>query len=284
MLEKEDVDYQRVKKAIEFLALNFRNQPSLDELALEVGMSNSHFQRMFSAWAGVSPKKFLQFTTLEYAKSILKKEQLSLFDTAYESGLSGTGRLHDLFVNLEAMTPGEFKNGGESLIIKYQFADTIFGKVIVASTPKGICQLRFFTEKKEALKDLKLEFPQATLIESISAFNSEAIQFFQLSDQDPGAIKLHLKASPFQLKVWEALLKIPSGDLHTYGQIADEIGNAGASRAVGTAIATNPIAYLIPCHRVIRSSGEFGQYRWEASRKLAMIGLEGALLYQEIDV
>ena len=243
MNEQKTLDYARIAQAIGYIRENFKRQPGLDEIAGEVALSTAHFQRMFTEWAGISPKKFLQYTSIEYAKRILNETHASLFDAAQETGLSGTGRLYDLFVNIEGMTPGEYKNGGESLSINYSFAKSPFGEIFIASTDKVQQNALFiFTQDWSKLKE----------------------------------IKLHLKGTDFQLKVWETLLKIPVGGLTTYGDIAVGINNPRACRAVGTAVGENPVAFLIPCHRVIRASGELGNYHWGEIRKTAMIGWEAA--------
>ncbi|MEK6478570.1 methylated-DNA--[protein]-cysteine S-methyltransferase [Catalinimonas sp. 4WD22] len=269
-------DFERIAEALAYIQQNFKNQPSLEEVAEQVHLSPFHFQRMFSDWAGVSPKKFLQYITLEYAKKLLKEQQSSLLDTSYESGLSSPGRLHDLFVSIEGMTPGEYKNGGENLSISYNYADSPFGKILIASTPKGICHMAFADDEAFALQELKSKFPAANYQQQ----SDEALENVRLiftSDWNKiHEIKLHLKGTAFQLKVWETLLRIPCGQLATYGTIAHQIDRPKASRAVGTAIGDNPVAYLIPCHRVIQSSGLFGQYHWGSLRKTAMIGWEVA--------
>lgn len=267
-------DYERIKKAIEFIHSNFQQQPDLDAVAKEVFLSPFHFQRLFKDWAGVSPKKFLQYISLQHAKKILQQHTVS--DTAFETGLSGSSRLHDLFINIEGMTPGEYKNGGEQLQINYSFAESPFGNIIVASTAKGICHLAFADDEKEALKQLQLQFPNAKFRQVVDAIQQNALFIFTQDWKNLSKIKLHLKGTPFQIKVWEALLKIPMGDVSTYSGIANTIDNPNASRAVGTAIGDNPVAFLIPCHRVIRSTGEFGQYHWGSIRKRAMIGWEAA--------
>lgn len=276
MIEQEQIHYERIAKAIEFIKNNFKDQPSLDEMAVAVNLSPFHFQRMFSDWAGVSPKKFIQYVSLEYAKGLLKDKQSTLLDTTYEVGLSSTSRLHDLFVNIERMTPGEFKNGGETLVIKYCFAESPFGQMIVASTPKGVCNISFEDNKKQALIKLKKTFPYASYHQVIDKFQQDALFIFQKDWSRLDEIKLHLNSTPFQLKVWESLLKIPMGRLATYGSIAKYIGNPNASRAVGTAVGSNPVAFLIPCHRVIQSTGNVGGYMWGAIRKSAIIGWEAS--------
>ena len=267
-------DYERIKKAIEFIQANFQQQPDLDAVAKEVYLSPFHFQRLFKDWAGVSPKKFLQYISLQHAKKLLHEHTVS--DTAYETGLSGSSRLHDLFISIEGMTPGEYKNGGEQLQINYSFAETPFGNIIVASTAKGICHLAFADDEKEALLLLQMQFPNAHFRQVVDTIQQNALFIFTQDWKDLSKIKLHLKGTPFQIKVWEALLKIPMGDVSTYSGIANTINNPNASRAVGTAIGDNPVAFLIPCHRVIRSTGDFGQYHWGNIRKTAMIGWEAA--------
>ena len=270
-------DYNRIATAITYIKENFRDQPSLESIAEQVHLSPIHFQKMFSDWAGVSPKKFLQYMSIEYAKSILREKQATLADTAFETGLSGTGRLHDLFMTIEGMTPGEFKNGGEQLKINFSFSETLFGNVIIASTKKGICYLAFYDDKNLALELLVNVFPKATYEQFTDIHQANALSFFSKNWDDANYIKLHLKGTPFQLKVWQALLKIPMGKLSTYSSIALSINNVQASRAVGSAVGDNPVAFLIPCHRVIRSTGEFGHYHWGPVRKTAMIGWEAAI-------
>jgi len=267
-------DYERIKKAIEFIRSNFQRQPDLDAVAREVYLSQFHFQRLFKEWAGVSPKKFLQYISLQHAKKLLQQHTVS--DAAYETGLSGSSRLHDLFISIEGMTPGEYKNGGEQLQINYSFAETPFGNIIVASTAKGICHLAFADDEGKALEELQSQFPKARFKQVVDTIQQNALFIFTQDWKDLSKIKLHLKGTAFQIKVWEALLKIPMGDVSTYSGIANTINNPNASRAVGTAIGDNPVAFLIPCHRVIRSTGDFGQYHWGSVRKTAMIGWEAA--------
>jgi AraC family transcriptional regulator of adaptative response/methylated-DNA-[protein]-cysteine methyltransferase len=272
-------DYERIQKAIEFIHANFKEQPDLDAVAKEVYLSPFHFQRLFKEWAGVSPKKFLQYISLQHAKKLL--EHHTVLDAAYETGLSGSGRLHDLFINIEGMTPGEYKNGGEQLQINYSFAETPFGNIIVASTSKGICHLAFADDEKNALQELKKQFPNASFKQVVDTIQQNALFIFTQDWKDLSKIKLHLKGTAFQIKVWEALLKIPMGDISTYSSIANQIHNPNASRAVGTAIGDNPVAFLIPCHRVIRSTGEVGQYHWGSIRKTAMLGWEASKVHPE---
>ncbi|RUT70988.1 methylated-DNA--[protein]-cysteine S-methyltransferase [Flavobacterium cupreum] len=274
---QENINYNRIADAIDYIKANFREQPNLDAVAEKVHLSPFHFQRLFTEWAGTSPKKFLQYISVEHAKKILKENsQATLSDTAYETGLSGTSRLHDLFVNIEGMTPAEYKNGGKNLFISYSFAESPFGNIIVASTEKGVCFMAFAENEPIGLEDLKHKFPNATFTRKMDLAQQNALFIFQNDWSKLSEIKLHLKGTDFQLKVWETLLKIPMGQLSTYGAIAQQIEKPNASRAVGTAIGSNPVAFLIPCHRVIQSSGTFGGYMWGNTRKTAIIGWEGA--------
>lgn len=263
--------YDRIAQAIEYISEHFREQPDLDEVASLVHLSPFHFQRIFTEWAGVSPKKFVQYMTISYAKSILKEG--SLLNVAYDTGLSGSGRLHDLFVTIEGMTPGEYKNGGENLLIRYNYSDSPFGKVLIASTSKGICFMAFENDEGRAMHELHALFPNAGFIHQSDMLHQAALSFITTFGQKD-KIRLHLKGTPFQLKVWEALLKIPAGRLTTYSTIARSINHPSASRAVGSAIGSNPVALLIPCHRVIQQCGIFGQYHWGPARKKAIIAWE----------
>lgn len=277
MEKQEEIDYNRIADAIEFFKQHFKEQPSLDEAAEHVHLSPFHFQRMFRDWAGVTPKQFLQYLTIEHAREMLKHTGATLFDTAFETGLSGTGRLHDLFIKIEGMTPGEYKNGGELLTINYSFAESPFGNILVASTPKGICHMAFTDDDPQAaLNILQHHFPNAGYKQIVDSIQQNALFIFKQDWRKLDEIKLHLKGTPFQVKVWETLLQVPAGGLTTYGDLAKKSGYAGASRAVGTAVGNNPIAFLIPCHRVIKSSGEIGQYHWGSIRKNAIIGWEAA--------
>jgi AraC family transcriptional regulator, regulatory protein of adaptative response / methylated-DNA-[protein]-cysteine methyltransferase len=261
-------------ETIGYIREHFKEQPSLEELAERVHLSPYHFQRMFTDWAGVSPKKFLQYISIEHAKSVLKNEQATLFDAAFDTGLSGTGRLHDLFINIEGMTPCEYKNGGELLSINYSFAETPFGEVLVASTQKGICYLAFADDETIAYNEMQRIFPKASFRKMTDLIQQNALFIFTQDWSKLNQVKLHLKGTEFQLKVWESLLSIPLGKFTTYGKLAAQLNNPKASRAVGSAVGDNPVAFLIPCHRVIQSTGSFGQYHWGAVRKTAMLGWE----------
>jgi AraC family transcriptional regulator of adaptative response/methylated-DNA-[protein]-cysteine methyltransferase len=283
MNEQKYINYDRIAKAIDFIKQNFKKQPSLEEIAEHVHLSPFHFQRLFTEWAGTSPKKFLQYISVEHAKKALKRDkQITLLDTAYETGLSGSSRLHDLFINIEGMTPAEYQHGGQDLSIHYSFSESLFGKLIVASTNRGVCHMAFYEDDVVALENLKSKFPNATFQEKLDTLQQNALSIFQNDWSKLPEIKLHLKGTNFQLKVWESLLKIPMGKLTTYGNIAQQIEKPNASRAVGTAIGSNPVAFLIPCHRVIQSTGTFGGYMWGNTRKTAIIGWEGTNSYEEL--
>jgi AraC family transcriptional regulator of adaptative response/methylated-DNA-[protein]-cysteine methyltransferase len=274
MNEQRQLNYNRIAEAIEYIKNNFKEQPNLDKVAEQVHLSPFHFQRLFSEWAGTTPKKFLQYISIEHAKKLLKEQQATLFDAAFETGFSGTGRLHDLFINIEGMTPAEYKNGGKDILVNYSFAESPFGNLIVASTSKGVCFMAFHDNEINALNKLKQKFPNATFQRKLDLIQQNALLIFQNDWSKLSQIKLHLKGTDFQLKVWETLLKIPMSKLSTYGSVAEQIGNANASRAVGTAIGSNPVAFLIPCHRVIQSTGNIGSYLWGNTRKTAIIGWE----------
>jgi AraC family transcriptional regulator, regulatory protein of adaptative response / methylated-DNA-[protein]-cysteine methyltransferase len=279
---QKNINYNRIAGAIKYIRENFRNQPSLGEIAQISNLSPFHFQRMFSEWAGTTPKKFLQYISLEYAKKILKDNQASLADTAEETGLSGSSRLHDLFINIEGMTPAEYRNGGQDLAVNYSFAESPFGDLIIASTTRGVCYMAFQEDEIKALTDLVAKFPNASFTRNLDLLQQKALFIFQNDWSKLHDIKLHLKGTGFQLKVWESLLKIPMGQLYTYGMIAHNLDKPGASRAVGTAVGSNPVAFLIPCHRVIQSSGSFGDYMWGRDRKTALIGWEAAKTHEQV--
>lgn len=271
--------YQQIARAIEHLTATYQQQPSLNELAREANLSEFHFQRLFTEWAGVSPKKFSQYLTLEHAKAQLR-EGAALSEAAYGSGLSGTGRLHDLFVSIEGVTPGQFKQAGSGLQLRYGVFDSPFGAYVLGAINGKLALLHFLDEASEPEVILKSAWPEASVSHDPEAVQGFADQIFPVagvpSPDVNTPLPVLLRGSAFQLKVWEALLKIPEGRLASYDQIADAIGQPTASRAVGTAIGSNPIGYLIPCHRVIRKTGLFGGYRWGAERKQAMLGWEAA--------
>ncbi len=273
---KENLNYHRIADAITFINTHFKEQPTLEEIAQSVHVSPYHFQRIFKEWAGISPKKFLQYISVEHAKSILHQKGATLFDAAIETGLSGTSRLHDLFIRIEGMTPGEYKNGGEHLSINYSYAQSPFGLICIASTLKGICHISFTEDETIAFYNLKAHFPNAHFHQRVDQIQMNALKIFVGNWEELSKIKLHIKGTDFQLKVWESLLKIPQGQLATYGNVASSIQKPKASRAVGTAIGHNPVAFLIPCHRVIQSSGRIGGYMWGNTRKTAIIGWEAA--------
>jgi AraC family transcriptional regulator, regulatory protein of adaptative response / methylated-DNA-[protein]-cysteine methyltransferase len=274
-------DYQRIEKAINFIRENFRNQPELEDIARHIHLSPFHFQRLFKDWAGVSPKKFLQYISVEYAKTLLL-EKKTLADTSFETGLTGTGRLHDLFIQIEAMTPGEYQHGGKHLHIYYSTAETLFGDILIGSTNKGICHISF-VNGTAAILELKTKYPSAMLEQKKDLHQQNVLEIFKHTEFNPDKIKLYLKGTPFQIKVWSALLEIREGSLTSYQEIAQRIGKPKASRAVGTAIGNNPIAYIIPCHRVITGSGKMGGYHWGLNRKTAMIGWEAAKIQLTVD-
>lgn len=271
-------DYLRIEQAILYLENHFKDQPSLEQVAANVGLSEYHFQRLFTRWAGVSPKRFLQFVTKENAKELLDKSE-NLLDTTHQIGLSSLGRLHDLFIATEAVTPGEYKSKGEGVTIRYGIHLTPFGKCLIGLTERGICHLGFVQGSEgEAIDNLVNDWKEAKMIEDYRATAALVGPIFDL--QFSPRIKpltLHLRGTNFQLKVWEALLQIPAGAVTTYEGIAARIGKPRATRAVGTAVGHNPIAVLIPCHRVVRKAGEFGKYRYGELRKKALLAYESAL-------
>lgn len=277
-IQSADINFKRIAEAIAFLQENFQKQPTLEETAAHVHLSPHHFQRMFTEWAGVSPKKYLQFLNVEFAKTLLNNPQATLFDTAEKTGLSGTGRLYDLFVKIEGMTPGEYKNGGENLKIYYRWIESPFGPVLIGNTDKGICYLQFDQQTSGDPDAIKQLFPRAQFVAQDHPLQVMVQRIFSGDWSQPDQVKVHLKGTPFQLKVWQALINIPSGQITSYGRMANDLGKPTASRAVGNAIGKNPIAYLIPCHRVIQSGGMLGGYRWGVQRKSAMIAWEAAQL------
>ena len=268
-------DYLRIEQAILYLENHYKDQPGLEEVAADIGLSEYHFQRLFTRWAGVSPKRFLQFLTKEGAKELLGRSE-NLLDTTHQVGLSSLGRLHDLFVTTEAVTPGEYKSRGAGVTIRYGLHASPFGKCLIAVTERGICHLGFVqTSEGEAIDHLVAGWKQARMIEDYRSTSALVEPIFDLRNSGRGKpLNVHLRGTNFQLKVWEALLQVPAGAVTTYEGIASSIGRPGATRAVGTAVGRNPIAVLIPCHRVIRKVGEFGNYRYGALRKKALLARE----------
>ncbi len=267
-------DYLRIEQAILYLENHYKDQPGLEEVAANIGLSEYHFQRLFTRWAGVSPKRFLQFLTKEGAKDLLDQSE-NLLDTTHQVGLSSLGRLHDLFVTTEAVTPGEYKSRGAGVTIRYGIHPTPFGKCVIATTERGICHLSFVqTSEGEAIDQLVAEWQQARMIEDYRSTVPLIEPIFDLHHHLRKPLNIHLRGTNFQLKVWEALLQVPAGTVTTYEGIAARIGKPSATRAVGTAVGHNPIAVLIPCHRVIRKVGEFGNYRYGALRKKALLARE----------
>jgi AraC family transcriptional regulator of adaptative response/methylated-DNA-[protein]-cysteine methyltransferase len=269
-------DYQRIEQAIRFLQASYRRQPDLGEVARSAHLSEYHFQRLFTRWVGISPKRFLQYLTVEHAKGVLR-ESRSLLDATFDSGLSSPGRLHDLFVTVEAMTPGEFKKSGEGLTIEYGIHPTPFGECLLGITDRGICAL-FFVQgngRKEVVRELHLRWPGAQFVEAPQDTRPYIDKIFRADSSSRQApLPLVLKGTNFQIRVWEALLRIPAGRVLSYEDIAQRIGQPKASRAVGNAVAKNPISYIVPCHRVIQSIGITGNYRWGPARKKAILGWE----------
>lgn len=267
--------YDRISDAITFIRQHHLEQPSLSTIAQHVNLSDYHFQRLFTQWAGISPKRFLQYLTLDYAKSKITTSQNLLALTA-ESGLSSPGRLHDLFVTLEAMSPGEYRAGGAGLNICYGIHETPFGYCLIALTPRGICNIQFLpsADEQASQQQLQTDWPQAKITRDQTATGKMCDQIFNASPSSP--LSLHLKGTNFQIQVWQALLRIPLGELTTYQTLATAMGKPTAARAIGNAVGRNPIAYLIPCHRVIRGTGELGGYRWGCERKAAMLGWEAS--------
>ncbi len=271
-------DYARIEQVIYYLEKHASQQPSLSEIAESIHLSEYHFQRLFTRWVGISPKRFLQFLTKENAKKLLANST-SIMETAYQVGLSSPGRLHDLFITWEAVTPGEYKQRGTGLTISYGFHSTHFGEILLGVTDRGICNLSFVmpSGRLEALDALHKNWPQAHLVEKPSITASLVSPIFNRQSRSADQpLHIYLNGSNFQLKVWEALLRIPSGSVVSYRDIASFLGDPNASRAVGNALAHNPVAVLIPCHRVIHSLGEFGNYHYGEARKVALLGWEMA--------
>lgn len=275
-MNKESSHYAVVEKVIKYLDLNQSNQPSLEDVSKHVYLSKFHLQRVFQEWAGLTPKQFLQYLTVEHSKSLLRLGKSTL-ETSYQSGLSGNGRLHDLFVKCEAVSPGEFKNQGKRLTIEWEVIQTTFGDTLIAETSKGICKVSFINPRQNPLDELLQDFPLASFQNQLGTNGEILKEYFDTWEIPKEKINMHFKGTPFQIQVWKALLQIPAGNLVAYQDIGNKIGKPKAVRAIGTAIGHNPIAYLIPCHRVIKSNGLTGQYRWTDIRKKAINAFESAV-------
>lgn len=273
-------DYDLVRRSLAYLTENWRDQPSLDRLAERSGMSPHHLQRVFTRWAGISPKAFLQAITIDHARELLR-DSASILDTAYEVGLSGPGRLHDLFVTHEGMSPGAYKTRGKGLTISYGFHDCPFGRALVMMTELGLCGLAFADpgDEKSALADMTARWPEALYVEDRDRTSQAAEQIF-----NPGRwtadrpLRVVFIGSDFEIRVWETLLRIPLGKATTYSDIAQHLGKPSAARAVGTAVGKNPISFVVPCHRVLGKSGGLCGYHWGLTRKRAILGWEAGVL------
>ncbi len=272
-----NTDYERIERAIVYIQQNVENQPNLEAVADHIGLSPYHFQRLFQRWAGVTPKRFLEFLTVKQAKLMLE-QSMSVMDTSLESGLSGPGRLHDQFVSIEAVSPGEYKSKGAMLDIFYAFHDSPFGQVLLATTQRGILALQFVSgaNKQIEIGRLKEDWPNAQFVEEKIQSKRLVKRLFDTTVSEQEKLLLSIRGTNFQVKVWNALLSIPDGTVVSYQTIANRVSKPRAVRAVASAIAANPVAYIIPCHRVLRSSGELGGYRWGMDRKRAMLGREMA--------
>ncbi|MEC7965159.1 MAG: bifunctional helix-turn-helix domain-containing protein/methylated-DNA--[protein]-cysteine S-methyltransferase [Pseudomonadota bacterium] len=270
--EDQSYHYQVMRRAIDLIDDGAPNQ-SLSDLAAQLGMSPAHFQRIFSRWVGVSPKRYQQYLTLDHAKSLLR-DHMTTLEVSHEVGLSGNSRLHDLFIRWEAMSPGEYARGGEGLTVYWGWYDSPFGLALVMGTEKGLCGLAFAAETgtEPAMEDMLSRWPKATYVEDPMMLRPLVDAAFAQS----GQTALHMIGAPFQIKVWEALLRIPSGQVTTYSEIAQSIGNPKAVRAVGTAVGRNPVSWLIPCHRALRKSGALGGYHWGLPVKRALLAYEAA--------
>ena len=276
--KQESLDFERIETVIQYIEQNFKQQPELKDISDHIGLSEFHLQRLFKRWVGISPKRFLQYLTKEHAKTLLRQSE-NVLSVTFDSGLSGPGRLHDLFVNCEAVTPGEYKQMGEGLIIDYGTHQTPFGRCLIAKTDRGVCGLFFLKGDDEQLyvQRLKHDWPAANLKKNPEKTFSSVDKIFNIESwQNNKPFSLFVQGTNFQIKVWEALLKIPRGNVVAYGEIAEYVGQPKAVRAVGTAVARNPISFLIPCHRVIRKYGDFGNYQGGTARKKAIIAWETA--------
>jgi AraC family transcriptional regulator of adaptative response/methylated-DNA-[protein]-cysteine methyltransferase len=278
-MEKQTHDYELVKHTLAFISENWRDQPSLETLADQAGLSATHLQRLFTRWAGLSPKAFLQAVTLDHAREILR-DSASILDASYELGLSGPGRLHDLFVTHEGMSPGTYKARGRGLNIQYGFHDCPFGRALILITSEGLAGLAFADEGKEssALADMTSRWPEATYVENHQATASYAKRIFESERWKPDQpLRIVFIGSDFEIRVWETLLRIPFGKASTYSDIAAHLGKPSAARAVGSAVGKNPISFVVPCHRVLGKSGGLCGYHWGLTRKRAILGWEAGV-------
>jgi len=284
MAEKSDSalqrDYQRIEQALHFISSNYQSQPDLAEIAASVHLSEAHFQRLFKSWAGVSPKQFMQYLTLTHAQKCLSGD-MPVLDAALDSGLVAPARLNELFVRLESVTPTEFKQKGRGIEIAYGFHPTAFGECLIGVTERGVSALEFCLadDREQTLGNMIARMPEANYRLEPKRTEQYRDMIFMPSSNKPQTLSLLVRGTAFQIKVWEALLRIPTGARTSYGQLAAAVGSAGASRAVGTAVGKNPVAVLIPCHRVIRENGLLGGYRWGLQRKLALLGVESMQRY-----
>jgi AraC family transcriptional regulator, regulatory protein of adaptative response / methylated-DNA-[protein]-cysteine methyltransferase len=273
-------DYERIARVIRYLDECHADQPNLATLARHVGLSQHHFHRLFTSWAGITPKDFLQCLTLSHAREMLRQGK-SILDAALDAGLSSPGRLHDLCVSLEAASPGEVKSGGEGWTITFGFVDSPFGKCLIGESHRGVCHLSFVESSDAiALGTLKSQWPRARLQQNKANANQLADHIFNLATvkNSPAPLRAFVRGTPFQVRVWRALMQVQSGTLVSYGGLAAALNQPTAARAVGSAVGQNPLAYLIPCHRVIRETGVIGNYRWGQVRKRAMLAWENSSL------
>jgi len=279
-MEKQTHDYDLVKHTLAFISENWRDQPSLETLADQAGLSPTHLQRLFTRWAGLSPKAFLQAVTLDHARGLLR-DSASILDASYELGLSGPGRLHDLFVTHEGMSPGIYKAHGRGLNIQYGFHDCPFGRALILITSEGLAGLAFADHgmEKSALADMTARWPEATYVENQQATAAYAKRIFESERWKPDQpLKIVFIGSDFEIRVWETILRIPFGKASTYSDIACHIGKPKAARAVGSAVGKNPISFVVPCHRVLEKSGGLGGYHWGLTRKRAILGWEAGAM------
>ncbi len=269
-------NYDKIAAIIDYIKTDLKSPSNFDEISKKINSSPFNIEQLFDEWAGISSEKFIQYISIAHVKQLLKQNEVSIFDAPLIKGLSGTNDLHKLIINLEPMSPHDYKNGGQNLRIHYSFSECQFGSLLIASTHIGICYLAFYTNTDIAFANLNARFPNATCNQKTDTTQKHTLSIFSENCSALGIIKLHVKGSCFELKVWERLLKLPMGQLASYGNIALQIGQPKASRAVGTAIGKNPIAFLIPCHRVIQANGHLGGYRWGTTRKTAIIAWESA--------